>query len=136
MAAYEDFLRRKAITDPCTGLTDLPELPDCLFPHQRDIVQWALRRGRAALFAGTGLGKSLMELAWAQAICESTGGMIILMAPLAVSAQMVREADKFGIPARIVACQTDCGPGINITNYQKLDHFDLSQFIVSRGGRQ
>ena len=52
MAAYEDFLARKAITDPMTGLTDIPELPDCLFPHQRDIVQWALRRGRSALFAG------------------------------------------------------------------------------------
>lgn len=129
MNAYADFLARKLIVDPMTGLTDIPELPECLFPHQRDIVAWALRRGRAALFAGTGLGKSLMELAWAQAICESTGGMIILMAPLAVSAQMVREADKFGIPARIVACQADCGPGINITNYQKLDHFDLSQFI-------
>ena len=129
MNAYADFLARKLIVDPMTGLTDIQNLPECLFPHQRDIVTWALRRGRAALFAGTGLGKSLMELAWAQAICESTGGMIILMAPLAVSAQMVREADKFGIPARIVACQTDCGPGINITNYQKLDHFDLSQFI-------
>ena len=128
MDAYATFLARKAITDPMTGLTEIPELPDCLFPHQRDIVKWALRRGRAALFAGTGLGKSPMELAWAQAIHATTGKDILHLAPLAVSSQLVREADKFGISARNVATQSDCGPGINITNYQKLDHFDLSRF--------
>lgn len=66
--AYNEFLARKAVTDPMTGLEVVPPLPDCLFPHQLDIVAWALRRGRAALFAGTGLGKSLMELAWAQLV--------------------------------------------------------------------
>lgn len=128
MTPYEQFLANKAITDPMTGLSDVPELPGCLFPHQRDIVSWALRRGRAALFAGTGLGKSLMELAWAQAIHAETGKDILHLAPLAVSAQMAREADKFGIAARVVTSQADCGPGTNITNYQKLDHFDLSRF--------
>lgn len=128
MDAYQTFLARKAIIDPMTGLTEIPALPECMFPHQRDIVQWALRRGRAALFAGTGLGKSLMELAWAQAVHQSTGKNILHLAPLAVSAQLVREAHKFGIPARAVASQADCAPGINITNYQKLDHFDLSEF--------
>lgn len=117
------FLARKAIDDPMTGLHDVPELPSCLFPHQRDIVAWALRRGRAALFAGTGLGKSLMELAWAQAVHNHTGKPVLHLAPLAVSNQMVREADKFGIPAHI-----GDGEGICITNYQKLDHFDLSRF--------
>ena len=125
---YTAFLAKKAITDPMTGLANVQELPACLFPHQRDIVTWALRRGRAALFAGTGLGKSLMELAWAQAIHNETGKDILHLAPLAVSSQMAREADKFGIPARVVASQSDCGPGTNITNYQKLDHFDLSRF--------
>src|SRR3546814_9350129 len=71
--SYSDFIASKAIDDPCTGIIDVPELPASLFPHQRDIVNWALRRGRAALFAGTGLGKSLMELAWAQAVCRYTG---------------------------------------------------------------
>ena len=126
--AYAQFLARKAIDDPATGLTEWPSLPDCLFPHQRDIVAWALRRGRAALFAGTGLGKSLMELSWAQAITAATGKNILHLAPLAVSNQMAREAEKFGIAARVVARQSDCGDGTNITNYQKLDHFDLSQF--------
>lgn len=126
--SYEAFIARKAITDPMTGLETVPELPACLFPHQRDIVAWALRRGRAALFAGTGLGKSLMELAWAQAIHRETGKDILHLAPLAVSAQMEREARKFGIPAQCVVNQSGCADGINITNYQKLDHFDLSRF--------
>jgi hypothetical protein len=126
---YRAFLATKAIVDPMTGLDTVPDLPDCLFPHQRDIVAWALRRGRAALFAGTGLGKSLMELAWAQAVCEATGGMVLLFAPLAVSNQMIREAAKFGIPARLVTCQAECGPGINITNFQKMAHFDIAAFV-------
>lgn len=125
---YATFLAKKAVVDPMTGLADVPELPACLFPHQRDIVAWALRRGRAALFAGTGLGKSLMELAWAQAVHQFTGKDILHLAPLAVSNQMKREADKFGIAAQIVASQSDCRPGTNITNYQKLDKFDLSRF--------
>ena len=126
--SYADFLARKAINDPMTGLSEIPELPACLFPHQRDITAWSLRRGRSALFAGTGLGKSLMELAWAQAINQVTGKDILHLAPLAVSNQMAREADKFGIVAQVVSKQSDCEPGTNITNYQKLDHFDLTRF--------
>lgn len=123
MRSYSDFLDSKAINDPPTGMIDIPELPNSLFPHQRDIVQWALRRGRSALFAGTGLGKSLMELAWAQAVSRHTGKPVLHLAPLAVSAQMVREAEKFGIAAHM-----GDGEGICITNYQKIEHFDLSRF--------
>ena len=101
--AYAAFLAQKAIDDPMTGLSDIPDLPECLFPFQHDIVTWALRRGRAALFAGTGLGKSLMELSWAQAVHQSTGKDILHLAPLAVSNQMAREADKFGIAAKVVS---------------------------------
>lgn len=126
--SYEDFLASKAITDPMTGMMDIPELPSCMFPHQRDITTWALRRGRAALFAGTGLGKSIMELAWGQAVAQHTGKPILHLAPLAVSAQMVREGNKFGIPCHLAATQADVGEGIAITNYQKLDHFDIGAF--------
>ena len=125
---YAEFLEKKAILDLPTGMTELPELPDALFPFQRDIVQWALRRGRAALFAGTGLGKSLMELSWAQAVAAHTGNPVLVLAPLAVAAQLVREADKFGINARQVSEASEVGEGINVTNYQKLDHFDLAAF--------
>lgn len=127
---YQQFLDRKRIIDPMTGLTDVPALPEAMFGFQRDITSWSLRRGRAALFAGTGLGKTFMELTWGDAIAAHTGGMVILFAPLAVSQQIIREAAKFGIPARLVACQADCGLGINVTNYQKMAHFDLSKFVA------
>jgi hypothetical protein len=126
--AYQDFLDRKRIIDPATGLSVVPDLHPKLFEFQRDITAWALRRGRAALFAGTGLGKSLMELSWADAVHRETGKDILHLAPLAVSAQMAREAAKFNIAARIARSGDDVGAGINITNYQKIEHFDLSRF--------
>lgn len=125
---YQEFLARKLIVDPMTGIQDVPELPAFLFPHQRDIVSWSLRRGRAAVFAGTGLGKTAMELVWANEVAKYTGLPVILFAPLAVSAQHIREASKFGLPARIVATQDDIGPGVNVTNYHKMHHFDMSKF--------
>lgn len=125
--SYSAFLARKTAVDPMTGLADLPPLPECLFPFQSDIVSWALRRGRAALFAGTGLGKSLMELAWDQAVAAETRRPILQLAPLAVSAQFVREARKFGIDARLVDDADDRGPGIGILNYQKLHHEDIAK---------
>lgn len=128
MSAYESFLARKAITDPPTGIDPVAPLPPALFPFQADITKWALRRGRAALFAGTGLGKSLMELSWARAVHEATGKDILHLAPLAVSNQLAREAEKFGLAARVVHSGGECEPGTNITNYQKLQHFDLSKF--------
>lgn len=127
MDAYAEFLARKAIVDPPSGMDLIPELPVCLLPLQAALVPWALRRGRAALFAGTGLGKSLMELAWGQAVWEATGEDVIHFAPLAVTAQLVREAEKFGIPAYLTGCEKDRGTGIPITNYQKLRQFDLSR---------
>lgn len=111
-----------------TGISGMIDLPEFLFDHQSDIVRWALRRGRAAIFAGTGLGKTAMELAWADAVARYTGKPVIIFAPLAVSAQHIREAKKFCINARIVKAQDECAPGINVTNYQKIEHFDLSMF--------
>ena len=109
MGDYAAFLARKAIQDPATGLRAVPDLPAAMFPFQHDIAAWALRRGRAAVFAGTGLGKSLIELAWAQAVARETGRPILHMAPLAVSAQLVREGAKWGLPAHLVRSQADCG---------------------------
>lgn len=125
---YAEFLERKRMVDPATGLSDVPDLPAFLFPHQRDIVSWALRRGRAAIFAGTGLGKTAMELVWGNEVASHTGKPVLAFAPLAVSQQHIREAGKFGLAARIVRDQSEVGPGVNVTNYQKIDHFDLSAF--------
>lgn len=126
--SYAAFLERKRMVDPMTGIANVPELPAFLFPHQRDIVSWALRRGRAAIFAGTGLGKTAMELVWGNIVAGHTGKPVLIFAPLAVSQQHIREADKFDIPARIVRNQDECAPGVNVTNYQKIDHFDISAF--------
>ena len=128
-ADYLAFLASKARRDPATGLQEIPQLADQLFPFQRDIVAWALRRGRAAIFAQTGLGKSFMELEWGRAVHTSTGGNVLLLTPLAVAAQMVREAQKFGLPAKQCATQAEVEPGVTVTNYAKLHHFDLSKFV-------
>ena len=125
---YEAFLERKRMVDPATGMDAPPALPEFLFPHQRDIVAWALRRGRAAIFAGTGLGKTAMELTWADAVATHTDKPVLIFAPLAVSQQHIREAEKFGLPARMVKSQEDVRHGANVTNYQKIEHFDLSAF--------
>ena len=73
--SYTQFLASKRRHDPATGLTEIPELPAQLFPFQHDIVRWALRRGRAAIFAQTGLGKSFMELAWGQASATTSSAL-------------------------------------------------------------
>ena len=125
---YEAFLERKRMVDPATGMYAPPMLPAFLFPHQHDIVDWALRRGRSAIFAGTGLGKTAMELTWADAVSAHTDKPVLIFAPLAVSQQHIREAEKFGLPARIVKSQDDVRHGANVTNYQKIEHFDLSAF--------
>lgn len=128
MSSYAEFLDRKRMVDPMTGMSSVPDLPGFLFQHQRDIVAWSLRRGRAAIFAGTGLGKTAMELVWSDIVARHTGKPVLIFAPLAVSQQHIREARKFGLSARIVKAQDECAPGVNVTNYQKIDHFDLAAF--------
>jgi superfamily II DNA or RNA helicase len=125
---YADFLERKRMIDPPAGMAAIPELHDQLFPFQRDIVTFALRRGRAAVFAGTGLGKSLMELSWADAIHRVTGEDVLILAPLAVATQLKTEAAKFGILATLCKRGEDVHDGINITNYERLDGFNPMRF--------
>lgn len=124
--AYQQFLDRKRISDPETGIMGDVELRQIMKPHQVDITRWALRRGRAAVFAGTGLGKTFMELSWAEKVAEYTGKPVIIFAPLAVAEQHISEAVKFGIKAQLVAY--DPSQGIGVTNYQKMEHFDIGAF--------
>ena len=127
-AAYLEFLAQKRIVDPMTGMADVGELPAVMKPHQRDITSWALRRGRAAIFAGTGLGKTLMELTWASRVADHTGKPVLGFAPLAVAPQHIREGEKFGIETMIAKIQDDIRNGVYVSNYQKIEHFDLDQF--------
>lgn len=129
LQSYRDFLARKRMVDPDTGIVEPGDMPDFLFPHQQDITRWALKRGRAAVFAGTGLGKTIIELIWANRVSEHTNKPVLIIAPLAVSVQHIREAEKFGVPAQLVRSDADVGKtGVYVTNYQKLEHFDLRWF--------
>lgn len=126
--SYQAFLAVKRLVDPATGFDPGPML-DWMFPHQRDITRWALRRGRAAVFAGTGLGKTAIELVWADRVADRTGLPVLILAPLAVAHQHLNEAKRFGISASIARTQRDVeGCRVVVTNYAKLDHFDLSAF--------
>lgn len=122
---YEEFIARKAIIDAPTGLDVVPDLNTMLFPFQRDIVRWALRRGRAAIFADCGMGKTPMQLEWARHI----DGKVLILAPLAVAQQTMREAEKFGINDVRYTRSGDGELGhITITNYEMLQHFNPDDF--------
>lgn len=123
--AYADFLAGKARMTPATGLAVVPPLHPALFPFQRDITAWALRRGRAAIFADCGLGKTLMQLVWA----DHVPGRTLILAPLAVADQTVREGARFGIGVHYARSQAAAdGHRIVVTNYEMLAHFDPTQF--------
>ncbi len=130
---YADFIARKSLEAPPAGIDDPGELPDYLKPFQADITRWALRRGRAAVFAGTGLGKTIIQLVWADRIARHTGERILILTPLAVAQQTCGEAEKFGI-ANVAYAPTkwDIKPEtrIVITNYDRFHHFDVNEFAA------
>ncbi len=123
---YAAFLERKAQLDGDTGF-DPDDLPDYLFPFQADLVTWALRKGRAAIFADCGMGKTIMELVWAQQVAARTGKPVLVLTPLAVAGQFVTEAERFGIEASRSIGDTKAAP-ILVANYERLHHFDPSDF--------
>jgi hypothetical protein len=128
MIDYQDFLDAKAQLGTFDGF-DPGELPSFLFDFQASLVEWAIRKGKAALLADCGLGKGAMELAWADAVVRHTNKPVLLMAPLAVSAEFVREGEKFGI--EIVRSQDGSlprGATIVTTNYERLDKFNPDDF--------
>lgn len=124
MKSYDDFLKEKQIkVDPVGFEVDEVDINPMLFDWQRDIVRWALRRGRAALFEDCGLGKTPQQLEWSRLVSEHTNKPVLILAPLAVAAQTQREGVKFGIDVTICERQSDVTPGVNVTNYEKLHHF-------------
>lgn len=124
--SYQAFLDAKKSLVQTVGF-ESESLPECLFDYQAAVVRWALKKGRAAIFAGTGLGKTLMELAWANAIYEKTGYNVIILAPLSVAQQIEREAERFGMHGKYLKEQSGFIP-VTITNYEKLHKFDLSKY--------
>src|SRR5712691_6326534 len=130
MNEYHEFLQSKRTVAPSSGIeVALEDIHPQLFPFQKSLVKWSLWKGRSALFTDTGTGKTFCQLSWASLIHAYTGGDILILAPLAVTHQTKAEGAKLGIPVHICREQADVRPGINITNYEMLHHFDASHFI-------
>lgn len=128
MSEYAAFLDRKSQAGEAHGFAPL-WLPDFLFPFQRSLTEWSIRRGRGAMFADCGLGKTPMQLVWAENVVRHTNRPVLILTPLAVAQQTIREAEKFGIEAVRSSGPVKPGARIVVTNYEKLHHFDPSQFV-------
>lgn len=121
MNEYESFLESKRVTVHDAGFD--ATVPDFLYDFQVKCVEWALSKGRAALFEDCGLGKTPQQLVWADEVSQHTKRPVMIFAPLAVSEQTVREGEKFNIPVTACRSMSDVRDGVNITNYEMLEHF-------------
>ena len=130
---YDEFLQAKQARFRPSGFTvSRRSIKRQLFDFQRDIEIWAIKKGKSALWADCGLGKTICELEFARHVHKHTQGDILIIAPLAVTLQTVREGEKFNYPVNLCRTQADIQKGINITNYEKLHNFssDLAGVIL------
>lgn len=128
MTSYQEFIQKKSFRAESSGFDADELLPD-LFDYQEPIVKWALKRGKAAIFADTGLGKTIMQLAWADQVAKHTSSPVLILAPLAVSDQTIREGEKYGVQVEKLNPSADVfGAGVYITNYEQL-HKVKDQFM-------
>lgn len=117
---YKEFLQTKEQRFISDGKEiELSEINPILFEFQKDIVKWAVKKGRCAVFADTGLGKTFIQLEWARLI----GGKSVIFAPLSVSRQTIKEAKKIDIKVKYIRNKDEIGNGIFITNYENIDNF-------------
>lgn len=124
---YSAFLQSKEYRNQDSGFK-AKWIPDFLFDFQKELVEWAVRQGRCAIFADCGLGKSVMELVWAKNVCLKTKGRVLLLSPIAVGAQMKEEAAKFGITKVRRSRDGSLAGRIVISNYERLHYFNPSDF--------
>lgn len=124
---YEDFISKKTIESVDCGFNP-KSINEMLFDFQKDIARWILKKGRAAIFADCGLGKTPMQLEFAKQVSKNEKGNVLIIAPLAVSQQTIREGNKFGVDVKYCRKQDDVKPGITITNYEMMDKFEPSYF--------
>jgi hypothetical protein len=123
---YLDFVSTKLSRVEPSGFDCEPTAP--LFDFQRDLVRWALRLGRCAIFASTGLGKSRMQLSWAHHVSEHTAKPVLILAPLAVARQTAEEGARIGINVTVCREQSGVRDGVNIVNYDRIHLMDASTF--------
>lgn len=126
MNSYTNFLHRKSQVTNMTGFEPL-WLSDCMFDFQKAMTSWAIRKGRAALFADCGLGKSLMQLVWAENVVRHTNRPVLILTPLAVSHQITMEGEKFGVEVHR-SIDGKPQPNITATNYERLDKFNPDDY--------
>lgn len=124
---YKDFIKTKEIKSISCGFEPTRRNP-LLFDWQNDIVRWALLKGKSSIFADCGLGKTAMQLQWGQQVTEHSGKPVLVCAPLAVARQTSKEGEKFGINVTVCRTQKDVRDGVNVTNYEMLEHFDADAF--------
>ena len=124
--SYGALLARKTQLSASDGF-DPEWIPEFLFPFQRAMTEWAVQQGRAAIFADCGLGKTPMQLVWAENVRRHTGKPVLIVTPLAVSFQTESEAEKFGVDAAISRDGTVTA-GVTVTNYDRLHHFASEDF--------
>ena len=126
--AYQDFIERKTQIGMNSGF-EPTFIPDCMFDFQAGLTDWTVRKGRAEILAGCGLGKSICELVWAQNVIEHTNKPVLLATPIAVGQQMLKEGEKFGIPCkRTRDGKMTSEKTIWITNYEQLSKYDPNDF--------
>lgn len=126
---YQEFLKKKEYSQVDAGFDgEAMWIPESIKPFQRDCVEYACRRGRSALFADTGLGKTLMQLSWAHRVMSYTEKPVLVLAPLCVAQQTVREGNKFGIQAEYMRSPTDTNCMIHVTNYEMLKNFNPKHY--------
>jgi DNA modification methylase len=124
---YQAFLQSKFKAAGSCGF-EADSVNPMLRPFQADIVRWACRKGRALVAADTGLGKTPMQLNWAELVCKHTGKPTLILTPLAVAKQTYKEGVKFRIDVTVCRSQSDCSAGVNVANYEMLKHFDPAAF--------
>ncbi len=124
---YDAFIKAKSLSQIPTGFAP-QALGKHLFDFQSAIVEWACKRGRAAIFADTGLGKTAMQAEWARQVVANTGGRVLILAPLCVAQQTVDEEAKFGTAIKYCRKESQTEGDIIITNYEMVDHFDVADY--------
>ena len=124
---YESFLKTKTQEGTSCGF-DPHFMPDILFPFQRTLVEWAAKKGRAAVFADCGLGKTFIQLVWAENVARKTGGRVLILTPLSVAFQTVIEGEKLGVGVTRRDEGIQKGDRIVATNYERLHHFRPDDF--------
>lgn len=125
--SYQEFVANKANIGADQGF-EPTFMPDSLFDFQQSLTTWAIRKGRAAMFADCGLGKTPMQLTWALNMASQTEKPTLVLTPLAVAAQTIREGEKFSIEARRSADGTSTGSPIIVANYERLHYFSPDDF--------